>query len=233
MSKKTASQPPTRRPAEGVATLLAAQARKAKGDLDACEGKSVQAVLEFGRRLQELRKAAKPQQWGRLLKELKVDPRVASRHMRIVAGSVGRIGPGGSGLKDRLPYDAHKLESLANLDDHQLGDVLREVDVRQMSRADVAKLVRAARCPAADPDQPEAGNSSEEPAPVELIVGRLDRSFQRALGVIIEAVAEGGPEAREALRDPVSSWLSRLSETLDEPHAAECPAQGNDARSPG
>lgn len=188
---------------------LTAEIERARSAIAEGGGRVVEGVAALGRCLAGLRGLAN-KDWAKRLKSLRIAPRVASRYMRVAAGSVGRIGPAGSDLAGRLPADLQKLERLSQLDLADLARQAADHDLRGMSRERLIDLVNQAlgRLPRKRADKNGSSRGLDGPAE------RLSRLFRGAVDLITAEVAQGGEDARGQLRDAAAPWLSELTDAL-------------------
>jgi hypothetical protein len=104
------------------------------------EDEAVTATIEKGQYLIDL-KACTQRTWGKRLRELRLNPRVASRLMA-VGGRSREIGLIGSDLLTKLPQDVHKLEWIVKLSPGPLRELVEDLDCRQKPRATVIRAVK-------------------------------------------------------------------------------------------
>ena len=82
---------------------------KEKQKIDRREGDIVTSLIRIGHHLAELRAVAK-RTWAERLKALGINPRVASRYLKLAEHWPAEIGLNESDLLPRLPVDLLKLE---------------------------------------------------------------------------------------------------------------------------
>lgn len=152
---------------------IVAAIRKLQGDEQQAHVEAIQARIEIGKKLAELRTAVAHGKWSEILKQVGYNERTAQRYIE-VGKSWWQIRTMGSDLLAKLPWDLQKLAVLSRLSPDQLQDFLAGADVDEMSRGEVLQavneVVKPERVPEpvaspAESSRSPAGQQSAPPAP--------------------------------------------------------------------
>jgi molecular chaperone GrpE (heat shock protein) len=122
---------------------LVNEIRKEQQKIDRYEGDVVASHIRLGNHLADLRALAK-KTWAKQLKAIGMNPRVASRYLKIAQGWPTEIGLIESDLLPRLPPDLLKLEWLCRVPQAELGNLLDATDCKKATRSQVIAAVREA-----------------------------------------------------------------------------------------
>jgi hypothetical protein len=173
------------------------QIKEQQAALERQEGDAVAAVVRIGKLLCELRPQAK-KDWAKQLEKIPMHPRIASRYMAIVNGAIGQIGPSGSDLLSRLPYDLQRLEKRTKLTLEQLKRLAQELDLRQATRDQITHAVKSLLGEA---------TAARPPRPV------LDRILDRFVGLhklVAGHLQDCSPEEQQQCRTFVAGCLEEF-----------------------
>jgi hypothetical protein len=190
------------RDSAGVRKLVN-EIRTEQQKIDRSEGEVVAAQLRIAYHLAELRVLAKGR-WGRQLEGLGMNPRVASRYLKLAQHWPARIGLTESDLLPRLPPDLLKLEWLCRIPPASLNDLLDKLDCKKANRSQIIAAVREmlGEAPAAKD---------------EIDVDRFVRRLTGPLRGAVERLHETFPDledqhrAREELHSELTEILQALS----------------------
>ena len=174
--------------------------RAEQQNIDRHEGGVVVCHIRLASRLAELRPLAK-RTWGQQLKVLGMNPRVASRYLKIAKHWSPELGLHESDLPPRLPTDLLKLEWLCRVPLQQLREILNDLDCKRASRREVVAAVREAL--------------DEEPPPeeeVEVFVQRFLDRLQGTIGRLEERFPE--PDQLNRARQLIRSGLRKMQASL-------------------
>jgi hypothetical protein len=192
----------------GISRLLD-KIRTERQKIDGLEGDVVACHIRLGVRLTELRMLAKGT-WGRQLKAIDINPRVASRYLKIARHWPNDIGLIESDLLPRLPTDLLKLEWLCRLPLPRLGELLNELDCKKAARSQVIAAVREALG-----ENPPA----EDEQDVEKFVQRLVQRFARSVEQLGEKFPDPGQQNRA--RELLAAGLMQVHDALQADLARE------------
>ncbi len=141
--------------------------------------------------------------WGQQLKAIGLNPRVASRYLKIAEHWPAEIGLNESDLLLRLPLDLLKLEWLCRVPLDPLKDLLRQLDCKKATRSRVIAAVREAlgEDPPIEPD-----------SDVDNFVQGCLRRLAKALDRLHEMFPEAEEQARG--RELLAVGLREVQEAL-------------------
>jgi hypothetical protein len=133
----------TRRDSDGVEKLVA-KIRKLQQQEASTRVESIRCRIEIGEQLQALRSQTDHGQWSKKLKLLGYEKRTAERLMQVAASPLAaEMRTTGTHLGSRLPVDIQKLAQLARLSSDQLRTFLSTHDAEELSREELAALLRS------------------------------------------------------------------------------------------
>jgi hypothetical protein len=190
-------------------TKLLNEIQKEQDKIARCEGDIVAAHVRLARRLHELRQLANGD-WGKQLKKINMNPRVASRYLKIGKHWQDEISLKESDLLQCLPTDLLKLEWLCRPSIDQLSNLLNELDCKKATRSKVISAVREAL--------------GEEPlgqrdADVEQFAERCVQRLARSVIKLFEEFASD--EQLENACKRLETGLARVQEELGKRHRAD------------
>jgi hypothetical protein len=122
-------------------TTVVQKIRAEQDKLDNSDAPAVSSHLALGQLFTELRQRAK-RTWGKQVKALGYDRRVASRYFTIGTAPLTEMGLSESHVRAMLPPDVMKLEWVCRLTVDQLEQLTAELDVKKASRTKVIRAVK-------------------------------------------------------------------------------------------
>jgi hypothetical protein len=194
--KQTAGQQSQRTAA--TSDKLLSEIKNQQTALDRHEGDALVAVVQIGKLLCELRPLAK-KDWAKQLTTIPMHPRIASRYMAIVKGSIGAIGPAGSDLLARLPYDLQRFEQLSKLSLDQLEQLAQEMDLRRATREEVGAAVKEL-----------LGKSTARPPALT----RIQKRFTGLQKLILGHLKDSSTEDQVQCRAVVANCLEMIQDAM-------------------
>jgi hypothetical protein len=213
MARKRKTQVVDEEAAQELIGKIQAEQKK----LNAGEGRALRSTLRIGEHLLALQTLVK-RGWGKQVKQLGMDRRVATRHVTVARWFLKEFGPqdgasageGGdetpeSHLLDKLPAELLRLEQLARLTRDQLVQLADEMDLRKATRAAVTKAVQKLVGPAKT-RQPKRAPG----------LPAVQKSLKKSLDLVTGQFESGRPDEREQLTTVVTGWLRQFQETLHE-----------------
>jgi hypothetical protein len=189
--------------------------RAEQARIDNNEGDVVASMIRIGRHLGELRKLAR-RDWGKRLKEVQINPRVASRYTNIAKSCLGEIGLNESDSLPRLPPDLLKLEWLCKLDREHLESLLDKLDCKKAARRDVIAAVKEIL---GIPD-------SERGVDPEKLIKRGFQRMVKAVGQLMDD--EPDPTGLQRLGGLIDTGVQQLRDALGSSTAATAATAASD-----
>jgi hypothetical protein len=183
-------------------TKLHEKIRMEQCKIDHSEGGIVASHIRLGHHLAALRTLAK-KTWGSQLKAIGINPRVASRYLKIAQHWPNEIGLKESDCLTRLPVDLMKLEWLCRVPLDGLANLLGKLDCKKATRPQVIAAVREALG-----EDPPSKDESDVEQFVRRLVDRLTKAVDRMQEKFPEA------EQQDRFRGLLAEELHKMQQTL-------------------